>query len=47
MYDIMWHEGTLYVSPSGAFLLLVECVVELGVGSVLVYSLTLEWVVWI
>ena len=36
----MWHEGALYVPPSGAFLVSVECVVELGVGPVLVHSLS-------
>ena len=41
MYDIMGYEGALFVPPSGAFLVLVECVVELGVVLVLVYSLSL------
>ena len=40
MYDIMGHEIALFV-PSGAFLVLVECVVELYVMLVLVYSLSL------
>ena len=31
VYDIMGHEGALYVSSSGAFLVVVECVVELCV----------------
>ena len=35
------YEGALYVPPSGAFLVLVECVVELCVVLVLVYSLSL------
>ena len=39
MYDIVEHVGALYVPPNGAFLVLVECVVELLVGLVLVYSL--------
>ena len=41
MYDIMGYEGALFVPPSGAFLMLVECVVELCVVLVLVYSLSL------
>ena len=41
MYDIMGHEGALYVPPCGAFLVLVECVVELCVVLVFVYSLSL------
>ena len=41
VYDIMGHEGALNVPPSGAFLVLVECVVELCVMLVLVYSLSL------
>ena len=33
MYDIMGYEGALYVPPSGAFLVLVGCVVQLcGAG---------------
>ena len=47
MYDIMGYVEALYVSPSGAFLVLVECVVELCVVLVLVYSLSLLWVVCI
>ena len=31
MHDIMGFEGALYVPSSGAFLMLVECVVELCV----------------
>ena len=38
VYDIMGHEGALYVPSSGAFLVLVECVVEQYVMLVLVYS---------
>ena len=45
VYDIMGSEGAQYVPPSGAFLVLVECVVELCVGQVLVYSLSLWCVV--
>ena len=41
MYDIKGLEGALYVPPSGAFSVLVECVVELSVGLVYVYSLSL------
>ena len=41
MDSIMEYEGALYVPPSGAFLVLVECVVELCVMQVLVYSLSL------
>ena len=41
MYDIMGYEGALYVPPSGAFFVSVECVVELCVMLVLVYSLSL------
>ena len=41
VYDIMGHEGALYVPPSGAFLVLVKCAVELCVLLVLVYSLSL------
>ena len=41
MYDIMGYVEALYVSPSGAFLVLVECIVELCVVLVLVYSLSL------
>ena len=39
MYDLMGYEGALFDPPSGAFLVLVECVVELCVVLVLVYSL--------
>ena len=41
MYDIRGSEGVLYVPPSGTFLVSVECVVELCVGLVHVYSLSL------
>ena len=41
VYDIMRYEGALYVPPSGDFFVLVECVVELCVVLVLVYSLSL------
>ena len=41
MYGIMRYVETLIVPPSGAFLVLVECVVELFVMLVLVYSLSL------
>ena len=41
VYDIMRNEGALYVPQSGAFLALVECVVELCVVLVLVYCLSL------
>ena len=41
VYDIMGHEGALFVPPSGAFFVLVECVAELCVGPVLVNSLSL------
>ena len=41
MYDIMKYVEALFVPPSGAFLVLVKCVVELGVMLVLVYSLSL------
>ena len=41
VYDIMGYEGALYVPPSGAFSVLVECVVEQCVGLILVYSITL------
>ena len=41
MYDIMGYEGALYDPPSGAFLVVVVCVVELCVMLVLVYSLSL------
>ena len=43
VYDIMGSEGALdmYVPPSGAFIVSVECVVELCVVLVLVYSLSL------
>ena len=47
VYDIMGHEEALYVPPSGAFLVLVECVVELCVVLVLVYFLSLWWVMCI
>ena len=40
-YDNMRYEGALHVPPSGAFLVLVECVVELCVVLFLVYSLSL------
>ena len=39
--DIIGHEGALYVPPSGDFLVVVVCVVELCVMLVLVYSLSL------
>ena len=39
MYDIMGHVGALYVPPSGGFLVVVVCVVELCVTCVL--SITL------
>ena len=39
--DIMGHDEALYIPPSGAFLVSVECVVELGEGPDRVYSLTL------
>ena len=39
VYDIMGYEGALFDPSSGAFLVLVECVVELCVVLVLVYSL--------
>ena len=41
VYDIMGFEEALYVPPSGAFLVLVECVIEQCVGLILVYSITL------
>ena len=41
VYDIMKYVEALFVPPSGAFLVLVKCVVELGVMLVLVYSLSL------
>ena len=41
VYDIMRYVEALFVPPSGAFLVLVECVVELCVVLVLVYSLSL------
>ena len=41
VHDIMGHEGALYVPPSDVFLVLVECVFELCVVLVLVYSLSL------
>ena len=41
VYDIMRYVEALFVLPSGAFLVLVECVVELCVVLVLVYSLSL------
>ena len=43
MYDIMGYEGALYMyfPPSGAFLEIVGCVVQLCVGLGLVYSLSL------
>ena len=41
MNDIMGFEGALFVPPSGVFLVLVECVVELCVVLVFVYSLSL------
>ena len=41
VYDIMGFEGALICSSSGAFLVLVECVVEVCVMLVLVYSLSL------
>ena len=48
VYGIMRHEGALYVPPSGAFLVLVECVVELCVRPVLVNFLSLSciWHWW-
>ena len=41
VYDIMRYVEAQFVPPSGAFLVLVECVVELRVMPVLVYSLSL------
>ena len=41
VYDIMRYEEALYVPPSGDFLVVVVCVVELCVMLVLVYSLSL------
>ena len=41
MYDVMGYERALYVPSSGAFLVLVECVVELCVMLVLVSLCTL------
>ena len=41
MYDIMRYVEVLYVPPSGGFLVLVVCVVELCEMLVLVYSLSL------
>ena len=41
MYDIMRFEGALYVPPSGAFLVLVECVVEVRCAGPCVLSITL------
>ena len=41
VYDIMRYVEALFVPPSGTFLVLVECVVELCVMLVLVYSLSL------
>ena len=42
VYDIMRYvEALVFVPPSGAFLVLVECVVELCVMLVLMYSLSL------
>ena len=41
MYDILGYEEALYVPPSGDFLVVVVCVVELFVMLVLVYSITL------
>ena len=41
MYDIMGYEGALYDSPSGAILVLVECVVELCDAGPCVLSITL------
>ena len=38
MYDIMRYVEALFLPSSGAFLVLVECVVELCVMLVLVYS---------
>ena len=35
------HDGALYIPPSGAFVVSVECVVELVVGPVLEYFLSL------
>ena len=40
MYDMRYVQA-LFVPPSDAFLVLVECVVELCVMLVLVYSLSL------
>ena len=41
MYDIMRYEEALFLPSSGAFLVLVECAVELCVVLVLMYSLSL------
>ena len=41
MYDIMRYEEALFVPPSGAFLVLVECVVELCGAGPCVLSITL------
>ena len=41
MYDIMGYEGALFVPSCGAVLVSVECVVELCVMLVLVYSQSL------
>ena len=41
VYDIMRYVEAQFVPPSGAFLVLVECVIELCVVVVLVYSITL------
>ena len=41
MYDIMRYVEALFVAPSGAFLVLVKCVVELCVMLVPEYSLSL------
>ena len=40
MYDIMRYVEAQFVPPNGAFLVLVECVVEVCVVLVLVYSLS-------
>ena len=41
VHAMLFNVGALYVSPSGAFLVLVECVVELCVVLVHVNSLSL------
>ena len=41
VYDIMRYVEALFFPPSGAFIVFVECAVELCVVLVLVYSLAL------